>query len=140
MKGNRVPLSELVGADVRGRRAITMAPEHYYLFPKGVPIRELLRVEKRVTRTATWFYVYWKPGGHGDPGYTGYRDDGPQVRQRRITVEFVDRLPDLTEEQAHRWESLFSIALGDGITEAEADAEAYRGLLEDWPELEGKRP
>jgi hypothetical protein len=132
---NRVPISELVGTDIAGRRAITTAPEHYYLYPDGVPIRELLRAEKRVTRTATWFYLFWKPENHRDIGYSGHRSDS----RKPLTVQFMDRLPDLTEEQSAQWESLFSIALGEGMTETEADAEAYRGIVEEWPELQAKR-
>lgn len=42
---------------------------------------------------------------------------------------------DLTELQRQRWEQLFSMCLNNGMTEEEADAEAWEGLCEEWPEL-----
>lgn len=41
----------------------------------------------------------------------------------------------LTPEQAYRWETLFAIAVGDGMTDEEADSEAWTGICEEWPTL-----
>jgi hypothetical protein len=42
----------------------------------------------------------------------------------------------LTPEQDHHWEQLFSWAKNSGYSDARADEEAWRGLCEEWPELE----
>lgn len=41
----------------------------------------------------------------------------------------------LTTEQQQRYEQLFAIAAQDGLTDTQADRDAWRGLCEEWPEL-----
>lgn len=92
----RIKLSELVGKDVRGKRAITTSPEYYYQYPGGVPVRTLIAVDsyrekyKRTSgphRTYTWYRVRWeRTNDVSDCGYAGYREDC----EYPVTVEFVE--------------------------------------------------
>lgn len=41
----------------------------------------------------------------------------------------------LTPEQDYRWEQLFSMSIQDGMTDLEADEEAWAGICEEWPDL-----
>jgi hypothetical protein len=41
----------------------------------------------------------------------------------------------LSPQQDARWETLFAIAVGDGLSDDEADAEAWTGICEEWPTL-----
>jgi len=45
------------------------------------------------------------------------------------------KLATLTPAQDYRYGQLFEIACGQGMSSAKADAEAWRGLCEEWPEL-----
>lgn len=92
----RVPLSELVGQDVKGRRAITTSPEHYYQYPEGVPVHTLISVDSYrekykgtsgAHRFYTWYRVRWEKQGM-DCGFSGYREDC----KTPVTVEFVDEV------------------------------------------------
>lgn len=92
----RIPLSELVGKDVKGRKAIATAREHYYLYPDGVPVHTLIAVEtykEKYTGTSgphrfyRWYRVRWqKQNGMMDCGFSGYREDC----NTPVTLEFVD--------------------------------------------------
>ena len=45
------------------------------------------------------------------------------------------RLATLTVEQDKRYGQLFEITVGRGMTQKQADREAWRGLCEEWREL-----
>lgn len=91
----RIPLSELVGKDVKGRKAITTSPAHYYQYPEGVPVHTLIAVTKYREfykgtsgphRWYTWYKVTWeKENGKIDCGFSGYREDSVTP----VTVQFV---------------------------------------------------
>jgi len=47
----------------------------------------------------------------------------------------MKNLVTLTPEQDKRYEQLFALAASGGLSDAEADEEAWAGLCEEWPEL-----
>ena len=62
------------------------------------------------------------------------------VAQTEATREADDmasnrKVATLTPEQDARWETLFAIEVNGGASEREADARAWDGLCEEWPEL-----
>ena len=53
------------------------------------------------------------------------------------------KLAALTPAEDYRWEQLFSSAINSGYSEKRADADAWRGVCEEFPRLrryDGARP
>jgi hypothetical protein len=74
-----VPIKQLVGKDISGKRAIVTQPEHWDWFKhesRRLKERELIRAEYKIKKGKRWLYIFWKPEGSCDYdcGYSGWSE------------------------------------------------------------------
>ena len=85
----RTKITDLIGEDIAGKRAVTTQEQYYYQYPQGVPVRTMIDVVRRKRDGHFWVTMRWERDpklGVSDCGFSGYRED---TAGDPLTLEFV---------------------------------------------------